>query len=181
LRLFTGISLNYAVRRNLELLLQMLQPLAPLRWQPADNFHITNCFLGECPEAQVPALASALAQLPRPEPFALRARGFRWFPNPHQPASLAVAVDEHPAPTALQEATATLARSIGLNVDTRPLVPHITIARIAPHTDVAPIRRAIAELPANDFGLMQVEKFLLYQSSPGPDASRYSVRAEFPL
>jgi RNA 2',3'-cyclic 3'-phosphodiesterase len=85
--LFTGFALDYPVRRNLELLLEHLRPLAPLAWSPAANFHVTTKFIGAFPEERLAELKSSLAQAPKPGPIELRVQGLGWFENPHNPRS----------------------------------------------------------------------------------------------
>ena len=42
MRLFAGLDLPYEMRRNLELLLQLVKPLARIQWSPVTNLHLTT-------------------------------------------------------------------------------------------------------------------------------------------
>jgi 2'-5' RNA ligase len=178
MRLFTGLSIPYEVRRNLDLLLQHLQPLADLHWSPLENLHVTTKFIGDWPEERLGELTAALAAMPKPKPFRLAVSGLGWFPNPHHPRVFFAAIQAEPALFELAHATAA---AVPVEPEQKEYRPHLTLARIRTAPDLAPLKRAVAGLPSVDFGHIDVKKFNLYRSEPGPRTSRYSVLGEFPL
>jgi 2'-5' RNA ligase len=178
MRLFTGLSLPFEVRRNLELLLQHLQPLAEIHWSPVDNLHVTTKFIGDWPEERLPELKDRLNAMPKPAPFRLSISGMGWFPNPHHPRVFFAGVQ---APPELFELAKATDGAVPMEAEKKDYHPHLTLARIKTNADLAPLRRAIAGLPSTDFGFVDVKKFNLYRSEAGPNASRYSVLAEFAL
>lgn len=178
MRLFTGLSLPFEVRRNLELLLEHLKPLADIHWSPPDNLHVTTKFIGEWPEERLAELKSELVAMPKPAPFRLSVSGMGWFPNPHHPRVFFAGVQAPPALLELAQATDA---AVPVEPEKKDYHPHLTLARIKAPVDLAALRRAIAGLPSTDFGFVDVKKFNLYRSEPGERGSRYSVLAEFPL
>ena len=178
MRLFTGLSLPYEVRRNLELLLQHLKPLAEIHWSPPENLHVTTKFIGDWPEERLEELKTLLADLPKPAPFRMAVNGLGWFPNPHHPKVFFAGIQ---AEAGLLELARATDAAVPVEPEKREYRPHLTLARIKTPVDLAAMKRAIAELPAVDFGRVEVKKFNLYRSEAGPRASRYSVLAEFPL
>jgi len=182
MRLFTGLSLPYAVRRNLELVLEHLRPTAGLRWSPPANLHITTKFIGEWPDDQLPQLQQALRVMPKPAPFTLEIRGFGWYPNPHQPRVLLCGVAAPPALAELHTITDAALGALGVPRESKPYAAHVTLARARSATpDLLPLKNAIASLPSADFGRLDVQKFQLYRSQPGEGSSLYSVLDDFPL
>lgn len=178
MRLFTGLSLAYEVRRNIELLYQSLQPLAPIAWSPAANLHITTKFIGEWPAERLDELKATLRAMPRAGSFPLAVDGFGWFPTPHHPRHLFAAVRAPEALGALAAATAEALAAIGVPAEDRPYRPHVTLARVKDATvDLAPVKQFIAQLPSTDFGRMTVTSFKLYESRAGS----YTVLEDFPL
>jgi RNA 2',3'-cyclic 3'-phosphodiesterase len=175
--------LEYPVRRNLELVLEHLQPLAPLQWSPSANFHITTKFIGEWPEDRLDELKAALRAIPPVGRIDLRLAGFGWYPNPHQPRVLFAGVHAPEALRTLAAATASACESIGIAQEARAYSPHLTLARIRERADLVALRQAIAQLPSAEFGLSQAAKFLLYKSKPNEDGvgSTYTVMGEFEL
>jgi RNA 2',3'-cyclic 3'-phosphodiesterase len=181
MRLFTGLTIEYSVRRNLELVLEHLRPLADIHWSPSANFHITTCFIGNFPDDSLPALQESLTNLPMPGNLDLRLDGFGWFPNPHQPRSLFAAVRAPRGLYDLAASTAEACAALGVAQESRPYTPHLTLARIKSPVELAPLRQAIAQLPSADFGKTHCTRHLLYKSVAGPSGSTYSVIGEFPL
>jgi 2'-5' RNA ligase len=183
MRLFTGLSLPYEVRRNLELLIEHLKPLAPLNWSPAGNLHITTKFIGEWPEGRIMDLREALRGIPRYGAFEIAFRGIGWYPNPHHPKVLFAGVAAESGLAQLADLTEDACVRIGIPQDTRAYSPHLTLARIKDPRlpQLLAVKQAIAELPAADFGLMKAAKFNLYESKLQPGGSVYSVIEEYPL
>lgn len=184
MRLFTGISLPFEVRRNMELLVEHLRPLADLSWSPAENWHVTTKFIGEWPAERLGEIRAALRGVARPVPFAVDVAGLGWFPNPHHPRVLFAGVRPVESPGALNElagATEEALAAVGVAREEREYAPHLTLARIKATPDLLPLKRAIAGLPSVEFGRVPVRKFNLYVSTPGERASTYSVLEEYPL
>jgi 2'-5' RNA ligase len=181
MRLFCGLSLAYEVRRNLELLLEHLRPKAALHWTPPANLHITTKFIGEWPEERGAELRETLTRLGAGRTIRLAVRGLGWFPNPHHPRFLFAGVEKTAELEQLAADTARALTGVGIPEETKPYLPHVTLARIKGEPDLAPVRAAIASLPSADFGAYTAAKHLLYRSRVGPEGSVYSVEAEFPL
>ncbi len=163
------------MRRNLELLLEHLRPLAPLSWSPAANFHVTTKFIGAFPEERLDELKASLAQAPKPGRIELRVAGLGWFENPHNPRSFFAAVRANDALANFKQALD------GANPEARPYVPHVALARVREKVDLGPLRRAIAELPSAEFGVSVPTKHLLYRSEPRENGSAYTVIGEFDI
>ena len=165
LRLFTGLAIEYPVRRNLELVLEHLRPLAPIQWSPNDNFHITTKFIGAWDPDRLDDLKRALASVARSGPITVGVGGFGWYPNPHQPRVLFTGVRAPEPLLKLAHNIEEACESLGLLREQRTYSPHLTIARIkGAGADLAPLRQAIAQLPSAEFGNSTATKFLLYKS-----------------
>ena len=181
MRLFCGLALAYQVRRNVELLLQHLKPLAPISWTHPDNLHITTKFIGEWPSENLSRLVETLKAIPAMGEMEVAIRGLGWFPNPHQPRLLLAGVAASLQLEELHKATDQALGAIGVAIEKRPYHPHVTLARVKANADVAAVRQAIAGLPSTDFGRFNVAKNLLYLSEPSASGSVYRVIAEIPL
>lgn len=181
MRLFTGLDLPYEMRRNLELLLHLLKPTAPLRWSPLDDLHVTTKFIGEWPEERLDALKSALAALPRPGPLPIALRGFGWMPNPHRPRLLYVNLQAPEALAVLHRSTDEACAALGVPSESKPFHPHLTLGRVREGVDLFPLKKALAELPSADFGAFTAAHHHLYRSRLGTGGALYSKLASFPL
>lgn len=181
MRLFTGISIAPTVRKNLDKLLQQLRPTAPLRWSRAENLHITTKFIGEWPEEQINEMIDALDEVPPSGKIDLAIRGLGWFPNPHSPRVFWCGIE---APPALAELVATTDKrlvELGIAAETKKFAPHLTLGRVNPGTKLLALQQAVAALPSVEFGAFTATEFHLFLSETGPNGSKYTKLADFPL
>ena len=181
MRLFIGLDVPYEMRRNLELLLQLLKPTADINWSPMTNLHITTKFIGEWPEERLPELKTTLQEIPHPGDLNIAIRGLGWFPNPHQPRILFTGVQAVPVLEQLAHNTNAACQTLGIETERKPFTPHLTLARIKSAGDLFPLKKAIADLPNADFGAFTAKHFHLYLSRPSPTGSLYTKLASYPL
>jgi RNA 2',3'-cyclic 3'-phosphodiesterase len=181
MRLFTGLDVPYEMRRNLELLLQLLKPTADIRWSPLENLHVTTKFIGEWPQPRIEELERSLKQVPRPGELKIGIRGLGWLPNPHHPRILYVGVSAPAGLADLATATDKHCSALGIQAETKPFRPHLTLARIKDSGNLFPLKKAIAELPNQDFGEYMAADFHLYESELRPGGSRYVKLSSYPL
>lgn len=181
LRLFTGIDVPYEMRRNLELLLQLLKPAADIQWSPLTNLHVTTKFIGDWPEDRLEELKESLELIPRPGSLNIAIRGLGWFPNPHHPRVFFVGLQAPPALAALAADTETACEGAGIPREDREFKPHLTLARIKRPTDLRKLQQTIAGLPSVDFGAFTAEQFHLYRSELRPGGSIYTKLASYSL
>jgi 2'-5' RNA ligase len=177
MRLFTGIDLPERETEALDALISQLRPLAPLRWSPTANLHITTKFIGEWRQERLEELGAALAAVGQSGPIGIHLNGLGWFPNPHQPRIFWVAVQAPPALLGLNDAIEARLEPLGIAREDRPFRAHLTLARVNGQVDLAALRRAVASLPSADFGEFQARAFHLYLS----EAGRYTKLASYPL
>jgi RNA 2',3'-cyclic 3'-phosphodiesterase len=181
LRLFIGLDVPYEMRRNLELLLQLLKPAASIQWSQLSNLHVTTKFIGAWAEDRLTELTEALASIPSPGVIPIAIRGLGWFPNPHHPRVFFVGLQAPPTLAALAADTESACESIGIPREDREFKPHLTLARIKSPTDLSTLLRTIAGLPSVDFGAFTAEQFHLYKSELRPGGSIYTKLASYPL
>ena len=182
MRLFTGISLPEEVTGNLSTLIDRLRPTAHLRWSPVYNLHITTKFIGEWPEPRLQEVIDALQPLGRRAAFEVSISGIGWLPNPHSPRVLFAGVKAGPELSDLASATEAAMTAIGVERETKPFRPHLTLARIKDTgIQLASLRQAVAQIEAPEFGIVRVNSFKLYLSKMGPAGSIYTQLAEIPL
>jgi 2'-5' RNA ligase len=176
MRLFIAIDLSPDVRDRLAALLDQLRPLAPLRWSPVNNLHITTKFIGEWPDAKLDAMKRALSGV-RSAPFPITVRGLGWFPNEKRPHVLWAGIDGGDPLRHLARETDQAVATLGVPLEKRAYSPHLTLARL-PETGAFPeLRKAIADLGEPDFGSFEANVFHLYLSAGG----RYTKLADFAL
>lgn len=146
------------------------------RIAPAD-MHLTLHFLGRAETGVVsralrPVRGTQLdIRLGRPGHFALRGRK----------TVLWIGVEPTPSLLALHTTLGAALGAAGFEPESRPYVPHITLARLGPKAprDLVPAfeRQATAGGPAG----FTAERFALFASETAPEGARYRVLESFPL
>lgn len=180
MRLFTGIDLPPDMLLRLERLISALRPEALIKWSPIDNLHITTKFIGEWPQSRLPELEEALAALPVRLPFDIEIRDLGWFPNERSPRVLWAGVH---GGDALRELAHTveehLHKALAVPLENRPYEPHLTLARIKSPVPLQRLRTRVREMQPAPLGSFSVNRFVLYRSEPGSNASIYHSLREY--
>ena len=140
----------------------------------AESLHLTLCFLGSRPAAEIATLSSALSTCAEGA-GELSVGAPLWLP-PRRPHALAVELhDRSGALSALQaEVTRTLADVSDWEPEPRRFRPHITLVRMRPGT--APARGATGErplLPPTPQQRFTPESIVLYRSLPAAGGTAY--------
>lgn len=174
-RLFFGLPVAAPLAAALQQAIAPLRLPADWRWTPMANWHLTLLFLGATDEARLPALVelgeqcaaacavaagelTRLGGLPAPGGSGLSGR-----------SRLLAALAEDAAPfLPLHTALRAGAQALGFPVETRPLLPHVTLARrgrtAAPWL-IEPLPPLRAAVP--------IETLVLYRSEAGASGQRY--------
>lgn len=179
MRLFVGMALDSAVADALKRLTAALRRKDDgLRWSNPDGWHITLQFLGSADQQTYECLLARLREINRP-PFAIHLG----MPDVFERAGVFhISVLPSQDLTALERHVVAATALCGIQPEDRPYHPHITLARGKGHDSGRGLHalqrhleftRALPYFTANEF--------LLYQSLPTPDGSRYEIRERFPL
>jgi RNA 2',3'-cyclic 3'-phosphodiesterase len=172
-RLFVALDLPDAV---VEALATWRAPLLrgsdELRAVAPEALHVTLCFLGAKPEAAIAPLAELVQECAAGAAGGVAGLAFGeplWLPR-RRPRVLAVALeDRHGQLAALQaRLVERLAEGGWHDPETRPFLPHVTVARVRDRA--APPVRALAAPPALVFDGAAV---VLYRSRLSPAGARH--------
>ncbi|HVE13378.1 MAG TPA: RNA 2',3'-cyclic phosphodiesterase [Elusimicrobiota bacterium] len=185
MRLFFAAEPGAAARAAFAACLSRLQaPDADVKWNEAP--HLTLAFLGEQPEARLPAAKAAAgrtAASARPFDATLSAPGV--FRDRGRPRVLWLGVSAPALPELARSLRAELARD-GFAPETQPFSPHLTAGRVRtarglPET-LAELERLAgdARAPWRDVPF-PVREFSLFESRLGPDGASHAELARFPL
>lgn len=146
MRLFVSISPPSSALDALDAELGPTRSVAPhgLRWTRPEQWHLTLAFLGEVPEADVPALTAGLADAQDERPMSLRLAGGGCFGD--RVLWVGLAGDVHALRT-LAGATADAARAGGVVLEDKGFRPHLTLARAGKeHADLRPAAAELAQI-----------------------------------
>lgn len=126
MRLFSAICLpEEATARLSSLQLRLSTPKDGLRWSASTQWHITLGFYGDCEPSQLASLQEDLQRR------ALRTASLTIEQLGLFTAKGILLAEIHPSPALLQlhAEVADAARAVGLQQESRPFHPHVTLAR----------------------------------------------------
>lgn len=159
-RLFVAIDVPDS---HVDALRQLEDTSLEARWTPAHQFHLTLRFIGDVDEGAVDAIRSTLASVPGAM-LTVRAGGLDVFPSRRRPRVLVVPVEADSSLVRLQRAIDGRLHALGIEPDSRPFNPHITVARLtrASPQSVRGYLRTHASFSLPPF---EVDAFYLYEST----------------
>ncbi len=173
--LFVALRPPRGVRDRLAEAVRAARPTGRgLRWTRPGEWHLTLVFLGAT-GVRFPDLAVALERALDGRPaLDLALDGWGTFPRhteygPRR-ASVLWAGAEGDGLHELAAALAGAASDAGVHVPSRPFVPHVTLARARPPSDVTDTLRVLGSVPVTDWRAERVH--LMESGSPGPDRYR---------
>jgi len=180
-RLFFAIELSGDVRAALGRLVPK-EPDQTYRWADPAGLHITLAFLGEQPEAQLPALVqigALAASSSQPGSLQLgQAGSFGGSRATPRVLWIGLAGDLDRL-GGLQQQLDRQLRQAGFVLDDRPFRPHITLAR---HRPQAGPGRAVAWPPPHaDHARIPLQELTLFESRLSPRGATYVALHRWPL
>ena len=181
MRLFIGIALAPEAEGALKRVRERFGAVgAELRWSAPESWHVTLQFLGTTSEEQAVCVMEKLAEV-RAAPVPVRIAGLGFF---ERAGVFWGGVALNAELLALQQYVVAATRSCGFVPEARAYNPHITLARVRGRdgaSALGPLKKAAGRDGVDLRAEFTAEEFVLYESLPGPDGSRYEVRERFPL
>lgn len=170
MRLFIAIDLAEPVRSALaEVQERLAHTRAAVRWVSPSHYHITVKFLGETDDALLPQIAARLSRAAeQAPPVALEVEGLDRLPLKGQPRAIiahALSRDHHL--TRLHRLIDSGIGGLGLPMDTRELLPHLTLGRVSSNHGLNKLLRLLPKYEFHPFGRFDVTELRLYRSTLG--------------
>ncbi len=139
---------------------------ADIRWVLPENLHLTLVFLGNINSEKIPKLAEALDRATSDmEIFQLAPGRFGFFGAMGRPRVLWASVDgDLNALATLASAVRQAASMQGMQIDSRPFSPHLTIGRVKSKRQAVEFARALADIKINPTPTFFVDKINLMRS-----------------
>ncbi len=176
-RLFVALDLPHDVREALGWWGRAARREGgPMRLIEIDLLHVTVCFLGSRPVAEIDVISAATRTCAAPV-AGLSLGAPLWLPR-RRPRLLAVEVhdDQHALSRLRGVLVGELVRELAWEPERRAFHPHVTVARM--RSGSAPRTRALPPTPAAAFA---GETLTLYRSFLDPTAATYEALASVPL
>ena len=177
-----ALAISREAREALSALLARLQSAdAQTRWVNPANLHVTLKFIGNVATEKRSGIEQALAGVPVPRPFELEFRELGFFPNERRPAVMWIRVAAPPELAALAAKIDEATCSCGIARETRPFVPHLTLARFKPSRLSPPLLAQVAESKDHLFARQTVGEFALMESKLKSTGAEYTTLRTFPF
>ena len=182
-RAFIAVDIGHAVRGELaKLQLRLKRAHADARWVKPENIHLTLAFLGDVDIARIRPLEAAMDQnLQGLEKFSLTFAGTGTFGRPRQPRVIWAGINDSPPLTELQRKTNDALQDAGIDFDTKPFSPHLTIGRVKSPRHVAALLDELEKEKTPGFGRVEISEVLLFKSVLKPGGAEYSVLYRVPF
>jgi 2'-5' RNA ligase len=149
IRLFVAVEVPQDIRLYLKDLGRGIPGARPL---PAEQIHLTLCFLGEVERSLFQDVRECLFEVEK-KPFSLQISGVGHFPPRGTPKVLWAGVTPTDELVRLKKRVDRALQTCGLELEKRKFSPHITLARLRN----SPIQRVSEFLAGNSF--LQTPKF----------------------
>jgi len=175
-RLFAALPIPTEIAESLT----RLQTGVPgASWRSPAAMHLSLRFFGEVNDETIEALDHQLAHI-RCQPFGLTIEGVGHFGR-EEPRALWVGIRSQPSLILLAKSCERAARQVGLEIERRAYVPHITLAYLTetPLDSVLDFERRHG---ARHIPGWVADRFYLYSSWVGGRGENpYRIEAEYPL
>jgi len=175
IRLFAAIPIPAEIS---EFLYNLHQPMPNARWIEPRDYHLTLCFVGDIDNRIASEFADQLSRIEM-NPFPLKISALDVFGG-NDPHVLWAGLAPSTELDDLQRKIKRAAHSIGLEPDTKPFKPHITLARLRNAPTIA-IERLIRQHVALTSPAFTVDHFALYSAKPRTGGGPYVIEERFPL
>lgn len=175
MRCFVALDISPEVHSALtEVIAQMKKLSHAPRWVRPEGLHITLKFIGEVGEERAKQIETVLSPIRLPRPVEVRLQGFGLFPSERRPRVLWTAMEASPNLAELAAAVDHALEGAGVPRETRPFVPHLTLARFSSLQDVDKLNHALKQNANLDFGTVKTSDFHLYRSVLKPSGAEYT-------
>jgi RNA 2',3'-cyclic 3'-phosphodiesterase len=191
MRLFVALEIPNETREALAALIAELKAKCPsAKWVRPAVMHVTLKFIGHVSEETLPAICDALAQVRAADPVDMRFRGLGFFPNEGRPRVFWCGVEASPNATSLAAEIDQRLANLGVQAETRPFSPHLTLARLdpdklfshgKPSPELTEILRAANDMATAEFGATRSTEFHLFESKTKPSGAEYMRLQTFPF
>ncbi len=182
MRVFVALDIPEEVRAALGALVAQLKGVCRgARWARVEGLHVTLKFIGQASEDQVKRMQAALEGIRATAPAQMTFAGAGFFPNARSPRVFWTGIEGSPVLAWLATEVERRLEPLGVERETRPFRPHLTLARFNAPGDAAGLPEALQKLGPLHFGSLQTSTFHLYQSHLERGGARYERLATFPF
>lgn len=145
-----------------------------LVWTKASNWHITLVFLGACPEEVISNLSDLINQaFEHSRAFSSSLHGVGVFPEKRKPNVLWMGLDSLQPLLPAYHQLVDLLRKNDFAFDSKPLKPHLTLARVKHLANRSSLDSLLKEFGDTHFESVLIDRVTLFESVSTSQGVRY--------
>lgn len=153
-----------------------------MKWVDFENMHLTLQFIGDTTHEQEDDVVSLLSELvPQYPVFELSLQGMGIFPHKKKPRVAWLGVEDEPVLTSLQQALQDKLPVVGVAVEPRIFVPHLTFVRLKPFQKHYAFMQFVRNNAKHSFYTVLIDSVKYYASELTPKGAIYTLIRSFPL
>lgn len=185
IRSFLALSLPTEMRGVIEgVLPDLCEASRDVKWVRPGSVHLTVVFLGSMPEETLAGVKQAAAAACTGfAPFRLAVKGTGFFPNPRRPRVVWLGLEgEIERMGALRNALQDHLAPFGIQRETRPFRPHLTLGRFRKHGRMSrSLEEAMARHQDVSSPNCELSELVLFKSDLRPTGAVHTALERFPL
>ncbi len=180
-RLFVAIPVSDEIKLAIKPIAEGLADTgADLRLVPLENIHFTMKFLGDVDEKKIPEIEDRLRKIAKSTPkFAIKVKNAGVFPSLEKINVVWLGVEDSSLVSLMKKINQEL--NYIKPQDHKEEIAHLTIARIKSGKNKAILQKLLKSIEKKEFGEMEADKIILYESELLPEGSVHKVVKEFRL
>ncbi len=159
--------------------LKLLQPLGSgVRTISPEQLHLTLCFLGDTPWELTNSVSQVIEEtLHGREAIPASFGPLGGFPNLSRPRVIWAGVEPAEPITRIQEDLKRRLEDLGLQLEQRPFIPHVTLARVKGDRDIEFLDYDFATV-SGSLGTVQLDEVVYFESQLGKRGPEYQILSE---
>lgn len=156
-------------------------PVAPIRWVNPQNMNVTLKYIGEWPAGRLETLVRSLNEVRLSQPLTVNLAGLGFYPNAARPRVFWVGAENTPPLRQLTSLIDAQLQPLGIAPEVRPYQPRITLGSLDEWDNIDELHEVVDDLPTREFGVLNPDRFVLYENTLTDSGSIYRKVADFPL
>lgn len=180
-RLFAAVPVSDEIRQAIKPIAEGLAGTgADLRSVQLENIHFTLKFLGDVEEKKIPEIEDKLRKIAESTPkFVIKVKNAGVFPSLEKINVVWLGVED----TSLALLMKKLNQELGYlkPSDHEEEIPHLTIARVKTGKNKAELLKFLKSIESREFGRMEAERMILYESELLPEGPVHTAVKEWRL
>jgi 2'-5' RNA ligase len=186
MRIFIGIKMDAVVHERIERFLKPFKKMStPIRWTKIENVHVTLKFIGDVPDREVKRIEERLGKEDfggvTNGPLDIKLSGCGAFGKRGGLSIFWIGIDRNPGLKKLYHKIEDTIAPLGIEKETRPFKPHITVGRNKKNFNFKPVFKLVDERNGASVAAFTAPGFQVFKSDLRPEGPIYTILKEIPL